>query len=542
MLVNERMKIWRLFARTISLAFRFIVVPSAVATMAIAMSAVADAIADANNALANVRVLPRSIADFSIVDESLSEEEIIWVEGVRPAWVNYSALKRDFPKLQSYSHAEIDRLLIENFSFISASQLDLTGIRNTAIPTDSDHKRVSFRPSHYGRADIVEFLDFDGTRLGLIDRKGSGINKFGLTRNQKLLSEVGAESLQTRDHSDGLMSLGEGLVEATRERARQRLYQIENTDSQVVESYFVLHFPFEILKGNGSTTPAGLYGRQAHLGHMNYGFRTPIPQSEVMAEQQDHFGSGFDHGSIRITDARLRSTFGAFGESVRDPQKMADWVWAHETAASFAQSGDRSIVDRHVRDMLAPLDRFGTEKIGSRGESVNSEIESFFEKYSKSNRPEFRKSAATAIRRFATEAFNYRPELRKTAEDLINDPSDMVREEALYALNHFSENDRSRWLERLSQNGTNRMIEIMLVDLKLSDSERIAVYEFVTKRLTGLGSDERLLLHKTLTQALQLSRFYNPNLKMTLLSHLNSPYGLPASHNKCELAFKWSTY
>lgn len=487
-------------------------------------------------ASANVSVLPRQIADFELVGESVRQNEVVWVEGVKIAYVNYEALKRDFPQFKKYTNSQIDELLILNFSYISRDQLTLNGIRNTQIPTDIDKTRRAFRPFTYGRADVMELVDFDGSILGLVDRKGVGVQKFMAQDNLKKMQELGSEKIQTMDHSDGLATLGEALVETTREHARRMLYKIDGTSAQTVESYFVMMWPFQIMKGNGRLDRAGIYARQAHLGHLQTGFISPIPRGETSAVQQDIFGAGFDNGLVRITDARLETTFGKNGKRVYDSQKSADWEFAHDTANAFSANSDRSIVARHLEDMLRPLDKYNFQDSQERGTDAVTEIQTFLDRFGFSTNDRERAIAAQVFRYLRDPQIRNLPRNKILFESLLQDPMASVRSNAVFGLNFMSAAERHRWLDYFTRENS-RDVHRSLTYLRLEKTEAIDFYS----KLANVVSDPYIL--RSLTRLIEQNQKYleleNQRKTKSTSNKSSVVYGKPSfSSAQCKTIFK----
>ena len=60
--------------------------------------------------------------------------------------------------------------------------------------------------------------------------------------------------------------MGESIAELSRQQATQMLFDLKDGDPQrqTVESYFVIHVPGRLIKGEDSDAVA-LYGRQTHF-------------------------------------------------------------------------------------------------------------------------------------------------------------------------------------------------------------------------------------------------------------------------------------
>jgi hypothetical protein len=132
---------------------------------------------------------PKSIGD---VKNFISVDcyQNVRVPNAKIAWADYDALKRDFPFLQSANREKIDSWILDSFSYISTTQLELGELRNASIPTEENY-RQSYRQANHssehqefqGRGDMMEAHDFNGNLVGLVDRKGVGISKKKLEEN-----------------------------------------------------------------------------------------------------------------------------------------------------------------------------------------------------------------------------------------------------------------------------------------------------------------------------------------------------------------------
>lgn len=314
--------------------------------------------------LAHERLRPESPETLVAGTEN---DPLVRVVDAKVAWVNYAALRRDFPQLSAMTDPQIDGWILEHFAWISRKQLTLNGIRNSEIPTSPNQEKIGFRPPEYDRAAILEAFDSAGRPIGLVDIKGIG-HKTGngdpptqvaqYSRVKDDPTEV--DKLRLRDHSDGLLSFGEAIAEVSRQRAVQMLFDLANhrdkTDYQTVESYFIIALPFTILKDKGGSIPAALCGRQPHWGRSEY---LDIPPLTYMDErgkrQRSSTDSAVDFGAAIVIDPRLESRFGIIpGGDENDPQQSKPWSWGHETANAFVR-GDTMAVKQHFAYMLAPI-------------------------------------------------------------------------------------------------------------------------------------------------------------------------------------------
>ncbi len=295
------------------------------------------------------------------------EDRFVRVNDAQVAWADYGALRRDFPQLRTRADSEIDKWVLDHFAYVSERQLGLNGIRNSPIPTSPNPVKKGYRPPYYGRAAVLE-----ADEGGLIDIKGNGHGSDSTVASDRsawksvLEGRGSMEYMRNRDHSDGLMSLGEAIAEVTRQNAAQKLFDLENVKGaaqlQTVESYFVIALPFDILKGRDDRIPAALYGRQAHVGRFQNTLQERVPAtlySDVRGGfQHTVSGTAVDFGAVNIEHPALRDMFMKEGLEVGkilDPQTSNAWNWGHQCAQAF-RNGDRDVVHRHLREMLAKID------------------------------------------------------------------------------------------------------------------------------------------------------------------------------------------
>lgn len=311
---------------------------------------------------ANEPIRPETPADYSS-ELGMTVESSVEVRGTAVAWANYPAIRRDFPAIRHFTDQQINEWLIQNFSFIGASQSDLNGLRNSTIDT-GPRRKPAFRPDEWKRSAVLEAVGPDGSPIGMVDIKGFGhgaqtyqathaqVEKFNYSKG----SAKEIDALRIANHSDGLMSMGEAIAETTRQRAAQMLFEMSGSELETVESYAILALPFDILKNGNQTIPAALYLRQAHVGRTS-GLSVPpsIYTDEAGHKQMTATRSAIDFGGVTITDERLKKNFGSAVARSVDPQESKPWMWGHETAAAWKR-GDHRAVYKHVNEMLAPIE------------------------------------------------------------------------------------------------------------------------------------------------------------------------------------------
>jgi len=121
------------------------------------------------NAHANQVIRPRTIQELGFT----YQQKAYRVKKARLAWVNYFALRKDFPELKKLSNPKIDQWIIENFAYISEQQLLLQEIRNSKIDHDRNDVNLFLHPPEYGRSSVIE-ARYNNMLIGLVDLKSSG--------------------------------------------------------------------------------------------------------------------------------------------------------------------------------------------------------------------------------------------------------------------------------------------------------------------------------------------------------------------------------
>lgn len=292
-------------------------------------------------------------------------EQAIRVEGAEIAWADYEGLRRDFPAIKDFPNEQIDRWLLENYAFIGSEQSKLAGIRNSEdMHLNPRITKTAYRQPGWIRSATLESIGPNGEAMGLMDIKGFGYGARGNLHLEDQVEEFmkvkGDQSklnqLRIKDHSDGLVSLGESIAEATRQKAAQLLFDKYAVGLETVEIQAIIKLPFNILKEHGEEIPAALCLRQANIGRSNY---TPVPPWIYIDEhgylQRTLEGSAVDMGGVIITHPDLVNNF-APADGSTDPQKSRAWIWGHETADAYTR-GDKEAVKRHIDEMLAPLEK-----------------------------------------------------------------------------------------------------------------------------------------------------------------------------------------
>ncbi|MEW6215964.1 MAG: hypothetical protein AB1478_12305, partial [Nitrospirota bacterium] len=304
---------------------------------------------------------PNSTVEYANRIEGLSANDVVFLDR--------EAINRDFPQLRGLSDQEVKELLIRDFGYIGSDQHNLSGIRSSEFRIKTSDQRPAYRPNGWNRAALLEVRDPSGNPIGLIDVKGIGhgnrtselvrsqVERFRDARGNENIINI----LRTRDHSDGLMSLGEAIAETTRQRAAQMLFNTSVVPNRVnyipletVETYAVIRLPFDILKDNNTRIPAALYLRQAHVGRNDM---LNVPESiyvDIHGDRQmTRTGTAVDFGGVMIQDQRVLPNFRANNGSL-DPQKSNAWIWGHETAEAIADGRIRNFND-HLHEMIGPL-------------------------------------------------------------------------------------------------------------------------------------------------------------------------------------------
>jgi len=324
--------------------------------------------------------VPYRVTDRRHLRGPLSEERFVRVAGAKVAYFDRQAIERDFEFLKGQTDEQIESWILGNFAFVSRAQLELNGIRQSNVPLVNPFRRqdvrIGFRPLNYNRAAVFPTLP----GMPFVDVKGVGLSH---SQNEKIfdqirqftLSAIDADvkrldRLRTKDHSDGLMSLGEAIAELTRQQAAQLLFEELNKKPQLlprqtIETYFIIALPFSVLKDKGQSIPAALYGRQAHYGRSsNYEVPEEVYIDDHGRRQSDILRTAaVDFGGVLITDPRVNENFISDPPNANtDPQESRAWAWGHDVAKAF-MAGHKHAVYHHVAEMVGPLRSMPRSKI-----------------------------------------------------------------------------------------------------------------------------------------------------------------------------------
>jgi hypothetical protein len=314
------------------------------------------------------------------------------VPTARVILADYDLLKKDFPQLVALTSAEIDQWLLEVAGRISLKQAAQQRV-NSRISLSKD-ERLGYRPKGYGRSVVFRTGPItQGLAItGLIDAKG-----------------VGAVDPIQGDHSNGLMSLGEGIREYVYQKLIEMLFSHSHAGFKTVGSYAVLDFGFDIKNPDGTTSPAGAILRQGHdraqgdgsllnqklslaiekvlrrYGITSAGTYRGEP-SDAINIQGTKDGATVDYGGYLAVekfektaihfygkkilidpskpgfvqpDPELRVPFCLWGDTETgraDPQYDNPWIWSSRLATDLRNgTATRTDVDAHVRNMLEPV-------------------------------------------------------------------------------------------------------------------------------------------------------------------------------------------
>jgi len=334
---------------------------------------------------ADEKLRPKDLSAFP--DSTTTPQKHYRVKGASVAWVNYDRVRADFPDVSKMSNPQIDHWILENFAYISQSQLELREIRSSNFEIEAG-TRTFHHPPQYLRASIAE-ATHDGAKSGLVDLKGTGfglVSRYDGTTKQKAAYGVAMmianpaerqkvlDELRTAGHSDGLMSLGEAFAEISRQQAVQKSFDIHNrkhgSGFETVENYFAIDLGFEILRNGKETIRASILGRQAHIrmsseAHQQVKRRFP---PEIYTDNHGNMqlsdsGAAVDFGGVTIRETSLRQTFGTppVDLAEEEPQKANAWKYGHDTAKAYVDklkhdpNGARDLVHQHIQSMLAPV-------------------------------------------------------------------------------------------------------------------------------------------------------------------------------------------
>lgn len=321
--------------------------------------------------------LPRSLEDYRPFI-ALEPYEAVKVSGTEVAWADYEALARDFPFLAGLPGLQVDQWIVDHFSYISKYQIELGELRNMKIPTTGETTTV-YRQANYapeflefqGRGDIVVVNDpRTGRPAGLVDRKGVGVSRRKFQENFEILrqfeKEGNAKGIETRNLSNGLMYLGEAMIEAAALKVTQRVFDILNfrrefdqpfpdlpifrqAPLQTIEGYFVLKFPFDLLAGDNPALPAAIYARQAHVGRVWAG---KIYTDKVNIKQADFFFALCDGGTVRVRLPELKEN----AKKIAGGPDLLHYQMGRDLIDRFL-AGEKKVLAKTIEEVLAPVEK-----------------------------------------------------------------------------------------------------------------------------------------------------------------------------------------
>lgn len=304
------------------------------------------------------------IQNITEVSPSAKEEGVKRLKNARILIADYELIRRDFPQVAHFANPEIDAWLIRHTGFISIPQTNQETV-NTFIPILEGEVSQAWRPPTYGRALVFEMRDSTHQRIGLIDAKGSGSLR-----------------PQQAHHGNGLATLGECIREYLYEGLIRRVLRDADVEFKTVGSYAVLDAGFSVIHKDGSTSPAGIYLRQAHTreGSLPYHEGRRISERfrnygiEVAGNMQmasEHLGI-YDFGHYVVKDdlndlilekaipfhlwghpKELKEGPGGWFYSKHDHP----WRWSHELAEAFVEGrANRDHVWQHFQNLLRPVE------------------------------------------------------------------------------------------------------------------------------------------------------------------------------------------
>jgi hypothetical protein len=312
---------------------------------------------------------------------------------------------RDFPFMKDWSPERIYRWFEKMAGLVSIEQTKQEVV-NTRIETTGKLRKV-YRPPGYGRAVIVQF-EVDGKSYAF-EVKMSGVGP-GQVPSQ-------------RAHGNGLGTLGEVTREDFFENAERAAISHFVTNAKdrakvatlggTVAGYGFLYAGYDVRHSDGSTSPAGIYIRQAHK-RLSYSDDVraawlPLEMKQTILEQISSYGfyTGWEsniqglikNGKVYVFDfghwigwqgevkeanvwanVNHAINFNLWGwHSDNGPRRDQDqwrtskldnvWNWSHETAKSvMGPDGQKNFI-AHYRNMVEPELR--KLKVGIAASKVN---------------------------------------------------------------------------------------------------------------------------------------------------------------------------
>jgi hypothetical protein len=207
--------------------------------------------------------------------------------------------------------------------------------------------------------------------IGLIDAKG-----------------VGSLHPAQADHGNGVATLGETIREFMYEKMVREVLHDSGVKTETVGSYAVISAGFRVIHADGSSSPAGIYLRQAHDRVPNSGNwldRAQISKlSKIFAEygidpngniQGTPNGDIFDFGHFIVRrnmpgiDPKKQVSFDVWGfdESIKPTgydtrwfysKRDRPWNWSHDLADAFVDGrADKSAAYTHYENLVGTVKR-----------------------------------------------------------------------------------------------------------------------------------------------------------------------------------------
>jgi len=310
-----------------------------------------------------------AIAQSLSAGKKIANEEVAKLADAKIAILDYELLRRDFPILKSLTEAKIDRWVLDQVGYISLPQTQQTMV-NSQIPIVDGVTREAFRPPDYNRAHVYEVSapDNPSQPIGLIDVKGSG-----------------ALAPAQESHGNGVGSLGEMIREYLFENLVREVLHDANLENKTVGSYGVISTGFNVIHADGTTSPAGIYLRQAHIRSPQPGSWLPLSDRHVLEVLFNKYGIDpesniqgtsvsdiidFGHYSVNEDlskiDEKKQVPFELWGHdrniinidyaSWFFSKQDYPWIWSHQLAEDFASGkANREHVLQHMENLLGPV-------------------------------------------------------------------------------------------------------------------------------------------------------------------------------------------
>jgi len=261
--------------------------------------------------------------------DSGRKDQFVFVPGSQILWVNERALKRDFPFLRILDSSAIEKWILKEFSYISLSQLKLNKIRNSEIHVDPEKNKSGFRPTFPNYHTTIDYLRaalFELPDDTVIDLKGVGYLErssrvYKLNRAFALESQLrdfqnadgdqaAIDEIRSRVQSNGLLGVKSGIAEVVNQSIVQSHFNGDASELgfQTIENYFLLLYPFHILKPGGKLDPAVLLGRQAHFGREHH-LKIPdqIYADPSGGKQGDYYNAAVDFEVADLVDRSFQA-------------------------------------------------------------------------------------------------------------------------------------------------------------------------------------------------------------------------------------------